>query len=69
MHTGNITKLFSQKEYGSIKTKSGKNAHFHKYCLWDMEFAGLRLGQEVEFEMQPSFKGLLAFHVRPYLKK
>lgn len=68
MHTGNITKLFYKKEYGSIKTKSGEDVHFHKYCLWDIEFAGLMEGQEVEFEMQPSFKGLLAFHVRPSLK-
>lgn len=66
MHTGNITKLFYDKEYGSIRTKSGENAHFHKHCLWNTKFAELTEGQEVEFEIQTSYKGFLAFQIRPY---
>jgi len=69
MHVGNITKLFRKKGYGSIRVKSGEDVHFHKHCLWDVEFAGLMEGQEVEFEMQPAFNGLLAFHIRPSFKK
>ncbi len=65
MHVGNVTKLFHDKEYGSIRIKNGEDIHFHKLCLWDMQFAELTEGQEVEFEIQSSHKGLLAFHIRP----
>ena len=68
MRTGNIIKLFRDKEYGSIKTKGGEDAHFHKLCLWDIPFEDLTEGQEVEFEIQSSNKGFLAFHIRPYIK-
>lgn len=66
MQLGNITKLFQDKEYGSIRTKNGEDVHFHKHCLWDIEFTQLTEGQEVEFEIQPSYKGFLAFHIRPH---
>ncbi len=69
MRVGNITRLFSDEEYGSIKTEDGIDAHFHKLCLWDIPFKDLVEGQEVEFEIQPSHKGFLAFHIRPILKK
>lgn len=65
MHVGNVTRLFPEKEYGSIRTKSGEDLHFHKHCLWNIQFAGLTEGQEVEFEIQSSHRGLLAFHIRP----
>ena len=68
MQIGSITKLFYDKEYGSIRTKSGEDAHFHKQCLWDIQFADLSEGQEVEFEIQPSYKGFLAFEIRPSVR-
>ena len=64
MHQGNVTKLFPEKEYGLIKTTHGMDVHFHKYCLWDIQFGDLIEGQEVEFEIQASSKEPLAFHVR-----
>ena len=64
MHVGNVSKLFHDKEHGLIRTKSGEDAHFHKLCLWDVQFAQLTEGQQVEFETQPSNKGTLAFHIR-----
>ena len=66
MHLGNITKLFQDKEYGFIRTKKGEDIHFHKFCLWGTQFKELKEGQEVEFEMQPSYKGFLAFQIRPH---
>ena len=69
MQIGNIVKLFYDKEYGSIKTKNGDEALFHKQCLWDTEFADLSEGQEVEFEIQHSHKGFLAFEIRPHIGK
>ena len=69
MQEGTISKLFRDKEYGCIRTKSGEDVHFHKHCLWDMQFADLQENQEVEFEIQSSHKGFLAFHIRPYIKR
>jgi len=68
MQAGTISKLVRDKEYGTIKTKSGEDIHFHKHCLWDMQFADLMENQEVEFEIQSSHKGFLAFHIRPYIE-
>ena len=65
MHIGNVAKLFRDKEYGLIRTTNGGNVHFHKHCLWDIQFADLAEGQEVEFELQTTYKGSLAFHIRP----
>lgn len=67
MQKGFIVKLFREEEYGKIRTKSGDDAHFHKRCLWDIPFAELTEGLVVEFEIQPSHKGQLAFNIRPCL--
>ena len=64
MHVGTITKLFHDKEHGLITASGGDEAHFHKHCLWDTRFNELTEEQQVEFEMQPSTKGFLAFHIR-----
>lgn len=69
MQKGNIIRLFHEKEYGAIMTATGDEAHFHKECLWDTEFADLSEGQEVEFEIQSAHKGILAFHIRPFAGK
>ncbi len=66
MHTGTISKIFHEKEYGKIKTNSGEDAHFHKGCLWNVQFAELKEGQGVEFEIQSAYNGQLAFHIRPH---
>ena len=68
MQIGTITKLFYDKEYGSIRINNGESAHFHKHCLWDTAFAGLTEGQKVECEVQPAYKGFLAFQIRPYIE-
>ena len=66
MQLGTITKLFHDKEYGRIRMPDGEDAHFHKLCLWDIQFADLTEGLKVEFEIQSSYQGFLAFHIRPY---
>ena len=68
MYQGNVFKLFRDKEYGLIRTTSGGSIHFHKHCLWNIQFAELTEGQEVEFEMQETNKGSLAFHIRPRIE-
>ena len=67
MQTGTITRLIHDKEYGCIRTRGGEEAHFHKSCLWDIQFSDLAEGQEVEFEIQPAYKGFLAFQIRRYI--
>jgi len=64
MQAGTISKLFHDKEYGKIRTENGEDVHFHKGCLWDIQFVELVEGQGVEFETQTSYKGHLAFHIR-----
>ena len=68
MQIGTISKLVRDRACGKIKTYSGEEAHFNKECLWDTPFVELTEGQEVEFEIQQSYKGYLAFHIRPYVK-
>ena len=68
MQTGVISKLVQDREYGKIRTESGEDAHFHKNCLWNVEFEELTEGQEVEFVTQRTYKGFLAFQIRPYNK-
>jgi cold shock CspA family protein len=65
MHVGVITKLFRETEHGEITRPGGALAHFHKQCLWDIRFQELSEDQAVEFEIQPSSRGTLAFHIRP----
>lgn len=67
MQTGNISELFPNKQYGKIKTSDGKEAHFHKNCLWGVAFESLDEGLKVEFEIQSAYHGFLAFHIRPCL--
>ena len=69
MHVGKVTKLCHEKEYGSIRTKSGQDVHFHKYCLWNCKFHDLYESQEVEFEMAATHKGFLGFEIRPFQHK
>lgn len=64
MQIGIISSLVRDREYGKIKVDNDKTAHFHKNCLWDVSFDQLMEGQEVEFELQQSYKGFLAFHIR-----
>lgn len=69
MQRGHISKLFPEKKYGLIKAAGGEDVHFHENCLWDIPFAELTEGQEIEFEMQPAYNGFLGFHIRPYRKE
>lgn len=69
MQVGTITQLFSEKQYGSIRMENGDEAIFHKHCLWDVQFSDLSEGQVVECEIQSTYKGFLAFHIRPQKSK
>jgi cold shock CspA family protein len=68
MQLGTILSLVSERECGRIKTNSGEEAHFHNSCLWNTLFSELSEGQDVEFEIQRSHRGFLAFHIRLHTK-
>ena len=67
MQTGVILELFPLGEYGKIGIGK-EEAHFHGQCLWGVRFSELFKGQDVEFEIQPTHNGYLAFHIRPCLQ-
>jgi CspA family cold shock protein len=50
MPTGTIRRLMD-RGFGFIQTAEDKDVFFHRSDLIDVQFADLREGQEVEFEM------------------
>ena len=51
MAKGTIKRLILDRGFGFIQTAEGKEIFFHRNDIEGMEFASLREGQEVEFEM------------------
>ena len=51
MAKGTIKRLILDRGFGFIQTTEGKEMFFHRSELQDVQFADLREGQEVEFEM------------------
>ena len=64
MHTGKIKKVIHERGFGFISARDGREIFFHKNSLLDINFEELRSEQEVEFEVEKSFKGPRAFNVR-----
>jgi len=51
MAKGTIKRLILDRGFGFIQTTEDKEMFFHRSELQDVQFADLREGQEVEFEM------------------
>ena len=51
MANGTIKRLIEHRGFGFVQTAEGKELFFHRSELQGVEFANLREGQEVEFEM------------------
>ena len=62
---GTIKKVVRDKGFGFILTSDGKEVFFHRSGLQQMDFDGLKGGETVEFEVEPSEKGPRATNVRP----
>ncbi len=56
MSKGTIRRLMD-RGYGFIKTEQEEDLFFHRNELQDVQFADLREGQEVEFEMSKGRDG------------
>ena len=64
METGSIARLVSEKGFGFIKQEGkDKDVFFHQSELVGVEFADLKEGDEVQFEMEQSDKGPKAVKV------
>ncbi len=64
MAKGTINKLMD-RGFGFIKTEEEKDLFFHRNDLQGLAFESLQEGQEVEFEVERTDKGLNAKNVRP----
>jgi cold shock protein len=57
MVKGTIRRLVLDRGFGFIKTAKDEDLFFHRSELQDVQFADLREGQEVEFEMSKGSDG------------
>lgn len=51
MPKGTIRRLITDRGFGFIQTAEGKDLFFHRSELEGVEFASLREGQQVEYEV------------------
>ena len=64
MPKGTIRRLMADRGYGFIKTEEEQDLFFHRNDLQGVDYESLREGQEVEFEVTTTPKGLNAVNVR-----
>jgi CspA family cold shock protein len=64
MPKGTIRRLIAGRGYGFIKTEEEQDLFFHRNDLQGVDYESLREGQEVEFEVATTPKGLNAVNVR-----
>jgi len=62
---GTIKKVIRDRGFGFIRSSEGEEIFFHRSSLQELNFDGLREGQNVEFEMVKGDKGPRATAVRP----
>ena len=65
MTKGTIKRLMGDQGYGFISTGEGLDVFFHSNDLVGVTYESLREGQQVEFEVIRTPKGLKAVNVRP----
>jgi len=64
MAKGTIRRLISDRGYGFIATEEGQDLFFHRNDLQGVDYESLAEGQEVEFEVTRTAKGMNAANVR-----
>ena len=65
---GTIKRVVRDRGFGFIRSSDGQEVFFHRRSLQEMDFAGLREGEAVEFEVERGEKGLRATNVRPHFQ-
>jgi cold shock protein len=64
MPSGLIKRLVRDRGFGFIRDDNGQEWFFHRSAVQDGSFDGLREGERVSFEEEPSAKGPRAANVR-----
>jgi len=64
MAKGTIRRLITDRGYGFIKTAEGEDLFFHRNDLQGVDYESLTEGQDVEFEVTRTAKGMNAANVR-----
>jgi CspA family cold shock protein len=64
MAKGTIRRLIVDRGYGFIKTEEDQDLFFHRNDLQGVAYESLQEGQEVEFEVTRTAKGLNAANVK-----
>jgi len=62
---GTIKRVIRDRGFGFIKSSEGQEVFFHRSGLQNLNFDGLKEGENVEFEMERGEKGPRAINVRP----
>jgi CspA family cold shock protein len=62
---GTIKRVIRDRGFGFIKSTEGQEVFFHRSGLQNLNFDGLKEGENVEFEMERGEKGPRAINVRP----
>lgn len=65
MTKGTITRLIAAQTSGFIQTEKSEAAFFHRRDLVGITYRSLREGQQVEFDVIHTLRGLKAINVRP----
>lgn len=63
--SGTIASVFTDRDYGFIRTDEGEEVYFHRHTLHELDFAALPLGLPVEVEIEAGEKGPQASRVFP----
>lgn len=64
MAKGMIKRIVGTRGFGFIQAEDGQEFFFHRSAVRGVEFATLREGQHVEFDVERGPKGLKAVNVR-----
>ncbi len=65
---GTIKRVIRDRGFGFIRSADGQEIFFHRSSLQELNFDGLREGENVEFDMERGEKGPRAISVRPAQK-
>lgn len=64
MYTGKIKKVVRDRGFGFISATDGREIFFHRNSFSNVRFDSVNEGQEVEFDVEKSPKGLNAVNIR-----
>jgi CspA family cold shock protein len=62
---GTIKRVIRDRGFGFIRAADGQEIFFHRSSLQDLNFDGLREGENVEFDRERGEQGPRAVSVRP----